>query len=253
MNNYWLYSRKDVVEKYSAAEKIQLPEATLIEMLWEKLQTFRVLDLWVWWGRTTLHFWDKVLEYIWTDFSEEMVQACKKRFQEKEKFSFKVVDASNLWEFENESFDFVLFSFNGIDYLDEQKRGESLSEAFRVLKKGGIFFFSTHNTQSIKNLFAVQKTYNVVKLLWRICRYFLLTFLNGKSHTLAKSSLVSLNDWSWGFWLTTVYISPKGQFSDLSKVWFHTIKAFSISDGKEIPSKFLETNEESRMYYYAEK
>ena len=43
------------------------------------------------------------------------------------------------------SYDFVLFSYNGIDHLELPERERALSEMKRVLRPGGIMAFSSHN------------------------------------------------------------------------------------------------------------
>ena len=54
-------------------------------------------------------------------------------------------DASNLGLKDN-SFDVVIFSFNGIDYIYPYiKRLAALKEIRRVLKTNGLFIFSSHN------------------------------------------------------------------------------------------------------------
>ncbi len=54
-------------------------------------------------------------------------------------------DASDMAVFDNACFDFVLFTFNGIDGMSHEKRIKTLKEIFRVLKYDGVFAFSTHN------------------------------------------------------------------------------------------------------------
>ena len=59
-------------------------------------------------------------------------------------------------EFEDNSFDFVLFSFNGIDSFGPQDRLKALKEIRRVLKNNGYFCFSSHNLnwKNLHNLFS---------------------------------------------------------------------------------------------------
>jgi ubiquinone/menaquinone biosynthesis C-methylase UbiE len=49
--------------------------------------------------------------------------------------------------FENETFDFVMFSFNGLDYLSHSDRLLALGEIRRVLKPAGLLLFSSHNAE----------------------------------------------------------------------------------------------------------
>jgi SAM-dependent methyltransferase len=59
-------------------------------------------------------------------------------------------DAAGLLPFMNSSFDAVVFSYNGIDYLHpDSARHRCLSEVHRVLRADGVFVFSTHNPRSL--------------------------------------------------------------------------------------------------------
>lgn len=61
------------------------------------------------------------------------------------KDKFSTWDASSL-KFENDSFDIVFFSFNGLDYIQSRElRLKAYTEICRVLKKWGFFIFSSHN------------------------------------------------------------------------------------------------------------
>lgn len=107
----------------------------------------RILDLGVGGGRTTPYLVDKACRYVGIDYSAEMVEACQRRFGACE---FRIMDASDLSGFSNESFDIVVFSYNGIDCLHPQiKRWKCMRECHRVLTTEGIFILSVHNPRSI--------------------------------------------------------------------------------------------------------
>jgi len=53
-------------------------------------------------------------EYIGVDYSAEMIAACCQKFPD---LVWQVADARNLEQFADNYFDFILFSFNGIDYI----------------------------------------------------------------------------------------------------------------------------------------
>ena len=54
-------------------------------------------------------------------------------------------DARDLSAFADESFDFVLFSYNGLDCVGHADRLQVLAEVHRVVRPGGVFMFSSHN------------------------------------------------------------------------------------------------------------
>ena len=102
----------------------------------------RMLDIGVGGGRTTAYFLDRVGSYVGVDYSPELVEACRERFPGAD---VSLGDARHLARFPDGSFDFVLFSFNGIDYVSQHGRHQVLAEVRRVLATGGTWMFSTHN------------------------------------------------------------------------------------------------------------
>jgi len=63
---------------------------------------------------------------------------------------FLVADAADLSLFPDASFDVVVFSFNGIDYvLPDERRRCCLKHIYRILKAGGVVIFSSHNPRSV--------------------------------------------------------------------------------------------------------
>jgi SAM-dependent methyltransferase len=101
-----------------------------------------VLDLGIGGGRTTQHLLPLTQDYVGVDYTPEMIEGCRRRFAG---VHFEEADARDLYLFEDESFQLVLFSFNGIDTVDLEGRKQVLAEAYRVLRPGGAFFFSTFN------------------------------------------------------------------------------------------------------------
>ncbi len=81
------------------------------------------------------------------DLSPDMIEACRRRFAGAPwNASFDVCDARDLLRFDSASFDFVLFSFNGIDTVGGRTdRRIALGEIHRVCRPGRRFCFSSSN------------------------------------------------------------------------------------------------------------
>jgi ubiquinone/menaquinone biosynthesis C-methylase UbiE len=106
-----------------------------------------VLDLGVGGGRTTSYLSRIASRYVGVDYSEAMVQVCRRKFPA---LDFVLADASDLSIFEDASFDAIIFAFNGLDsVVPDEKRLRCLRECRRVLRPGGVLIFSSHNARSI--------------------------------------------------------------------------------------------------------
>lgn len=136
------YESPDIVALYARPDGLQKPEQTLLAQLGPSLGTMDMLDIGVGGGRTTRHFAPLVRTYLGIDYSAAMIEHCKREFPS---FRFAVADARRLEFAADESVDFVLFSYNGIDHLDRRERMTALSEMHRVLRPGGLMVFSSHN------------------------------------------------------------------------------------------------------------
>ena len=140
------YNLQKVVTAYAQQCWLQAPEETILRLMLPLLNTARMLDMGVGGGRTTLHFAKWVREYVGADYLESMVLECRKRFAGyPAHISFQVCDARSMEMFEDASFDFILFSHNGIDSVTHEDRLKILKEIRRVGKPDGYFCFSSHN------------------------------------------------------------------------------------------------------------
>lgn len=106
----------------------------------------RILDLGCGAGRTTKHLVDAGFAVVGVDISAHMIEKARELVPGA---TFQVESAECL-SFEDETFDHVLFSYNGLDYIpSEAAREAALSEVWRVLEPGGCFAFSSHNARRI--------------------------------------------------------------------------------------------------------
>lgn len=93
-------------------------------------------------GRTTSWLHSLGHKVIGLDIAPAMIMKARELHQE---IDFLIGDAVAMG-FKENSFDYALFSFNGIDCIfPKSRRLDCLLEVNRVLKDSGIFIFSSHN------------------------------------------------------------------------------------------------------------
>ena len=127
-----------VVDFYSNQWQLFEPEKVIRHLLSSDLRSMRMLDIGVGTGRTTQNFVSEVKYYAGIDYSSAMLEKCKSRFNNLgDNVMFRLMDATNMTEFGDNSFEFVLFSYNGIDNVDHTGRIKILDEIKRVLVPGG--------------------------------------------------------------------------------------------------------------------
>ena len=107
----------------------------------------KILDLGCGAGRVTFGLYEKGYKSVQgIDISEIMVMNAKKINRDKGyDIKFSLGNAISL-PYEDGEFDAVVFSFNGLMNIPEEKnRVIVIKEVRRVLKENGIFIFTTHN------------------------------------------------------------------------------------------------------------
>lgn len=157
-----LYDTEDISGDYAARDYIDPAEKALICMLGEKLSGMDMLDMGVGGGRTTKYFAPLVKSYLGADYAPSMIKACRQKYGRR--FDFIIIDVRQMKEIDDNSFDFILFSYNGIDSFPHTDRIKAFEEIRRVLKKDGIFYFSSHNLNwtGLKNIFSLRNSLKAV-------------------------------------------------------------------------------------------
>ena len=146
LQNKEAFSRKEALQQYSQFYLFPVEER-IFKVHFEV--PGRVLDIGCGCGRTSLFLKRMGHSVTGIDIVSEMIEEASKLVQG---VDFRIMDGCELM-FDNEFFDYVLFSFNGIDYIyPEEKRSRCLGEIYRVLKPGHPFVFSTHNALSLQTL-----------------------------------------------------------------------------------------------------
>jgi ubiquinone/menaquinone biosynthesis C-methylase UbiE len=141
------YSAPEVVAHFAKLNYLTPCERLLFDTYLRKGSA--ILDLGVGGGRTTPHLSSLASRYVGVDYSEEMIRICRDKFKAAD-LQFEVADASDLSCFADASFDSIVFSFNGLDYLaPDEKREQCLRECHRLVRQGGVLIFSSHNPRSL--------------------------------------------------------------------------------------------------------
>ncbi len=235
--NVAAYEQADLVQKFYRDRVLHKPEQTILDYLRADLKNMRMLDIGVGAGRTTFYFAELVKEYIGIDAASNMIDACKERFANAGKnVSFEVCNVRNMEIFEDNYFDFILFSYNGLDLLNHAGRLEALREIRRVCKPGGLFYFSSHNLYSIKRTLTVK--WSAILENPRAILYLLklpiIRLLNPSLEKLEKMDYAIIKDGGHRFRIVTYYIKPEKQIEQLTELEFRNIKIYSLEEGQEI-------------------
>ncbi len=226
------YASAEVVNWYDELDFIYKPEVVILQKLTPLIKDKKLLDLGIGGGRTTRLLLKLSSDYTGIDYTPAAVKVVKSKYPGA---NVLCADARDLSAFEDADFEFVLFSLNGIDYVDHQDRLKVLSEIGRVLKPGGFFMFSTHNRDS--------RQFN--KLPWQKGVHFSLNFLKSALYTLAflprhfrlkkheiyTDEYAIINDNAHGFSLFTYYIGLERQRAQLETAGFVSVEAYDM-DGK---------------------
>jgi len=138
-----LYNSESISRDYATRDYLEPAERAVIETLSPNLSSMEMLDMGVGGGRTTKYFAPLVHNYTGADYAPAMVNACIEKYGAD--YFFITCDARDMEELSNNSFDFVLFSFNGMDSFSHEDRIYALKEIKRVLRPDGYFCFSSHN------------------------------------------------------------------------------------------------------------
>jgi ubiquinone/menaquinone biosynthesis C-methylase UbiE len=244
--NQKTYASSDIVSHYAQLSLLQPAEKTILNLFQDRLPTMKMLDIGIGGGRTTQHFAPLVAEYIGIDYAPAMITACRQRFARSAAITLEVGDARNLQQFADNSFDFILFSFNGIDYVSHSDRLQVLQEIQRVGKSGCYFFFSSHNLQGIVKEFAWETkiSLNPIKTYVNLVMLALLNLFNLAiaREQLKTADYLIIKDESHNFRLQTYYIRPPAQIKQLQSANFDHIEIYSWQSGLKIADQLISSD-----------
>jgi ubiquinone/menaquinone biosynthesis C-methylase UbiE len=226
--NKAVYATEEVVDWYDDLDFILKPEAVILEKISPVIRDKRLLDIGIGAGRTTRFLLEISRDYTGIDYTPSFAELAQKKYP-----AAKILccDARDLSVFADQTFDFVLFSFNAIDYMVHEDRMKALADIYRVLKPTGLFMFSTHNRD--------YKYFD--KFPWQEGRFdlnhlksCLYTFFHlpkhyrMKKHEVRTDQYAIINDNGHGFSLLAYYISLAEQEKQLKEIGFVDIEAYDM-------------------------
>jgi SAM-dependent methyltransferase len=223
------YARTAVVSWYDNLHFILKPEEVILKKITPTIKNKKLLDIGIGGGRTTKYLLDISSDYTGIDYTLSCTEVVRSKYPGATIFC---CDARDLRVFAKATFDFVLFSFNAIDYMVHEDRIKSLKEIHRVLKSDGLFMFSTHNRDykyfdKLPWQEEVQLSAGYLKsclyTLWHLPKHFLM-----KRHEIHTDEYAIINDTAHGFALLAYYISSKAQIRQLETTGFVDVEAYDM-------------------------
>lgn len=220
---------------------LQKPEREILRRFRGCWSSMSMLDIGVGSGRTAYTFSALVKAYTGVDYAPKMIEACRLFLPGEPEVSFEVADARDLSKYCDPGFDFVLFSFNGVDYIPHQDRPGVFAQVRSVMKPGARFFFSTHSLHafpfrlplpSLKDKKGARWAYRWARALPDALRLFK-TNHSHRVDALLDQGWAMLNDGAHGFELRTHYTTVQHQLQELEDAGFRVLDILDL-EGKSV-------------------
>jgi SAM-dependent methyltransferase len=228
------FSKASVIDGYRQVEAIDEAEKAILQRLRASIKDKKLLDIGIGGGRTTGYLIEISGDYTGVDYIHDFVQIARTKYPG---VPILHADARDLNMFEDEAFDFVLFSYNGIDYVPHEGRLRALSEIRRVLKPSGYFMFSTHNRdygypRRLPWQEGLPLSLSQIKSCFEGVGYWF-RHLMMRKHEVDTDEYAMINDNAHGFSLLTYYIRVDAQINQLQSLGFTNVEVYNL-DGKRV-------------------
>jgi SAM-dependent methyltransferase len=226
-------------------------ERALLARLRDDWPRISMLDIGIGAGRTTYTFAAVAGRYLGIDYARAMVEACRGTFSASQRVRLRVGDARDLRSL-GETFDVVLFSFNGIDTLEHEDRLAVLREVRAVLRDDGLFLFSSHSLPGLRHYLPIRSVrvrpspwsaYRLVTEGWRSLR-----LLREKRRIdwgrAERDGWAMVRDGTHDFTLDVYHVAPEEQRRQLERAGLDLIE-MSDAEGRRVepgdagPSRWL--------------
>jgi SAM-dependent methyltransferase len=254
--NHSVYQKNKTVLEYLVESTDLYPgEQAVISRHQAEISGVPVLDIGVGAGRTTAAMLELTGDYLGIDFSEAMIAACKTRFPNAK---FLHCDARNMEHFGENRYGFIWYSFNGLDCLNHEERQAVIGQIFKMLKPGGLFFFSSHNLEAAREkpfqLSLYQWNWHPRKLLknFALMSMGMLNYLRYKRFHIEQDSYAILTDSGHEFGCLHYYVDPQEQLRRLKRAGFKDAQTLAWS-GVQFPPTHQNIKRTPHVYYLARK
>ena len=207
-------------------------EAAILKEITPCIRDKKLLDIGIGGGRTTQFLLEISRDYTGIDYTPRYVELAQTKYP-----AAKILgcDARDLRVFDERTFDFVLISFNGIDYMSHDDRMRTLKEIHRVLQPEGLFMFSSHHRdyKYFDKLPWQERRLDLDHL--RSCLHTLIHLRQHyrmKKHEVRTGHYAIVNDTAHEFSLLTYYISIAEQMKQLGAAGFVEVAAYDIEGNR---------------------
>jgi SAM-dependent methyltransferase len=248
--NHKTWEGHSVVREYAARDEVWTVERTILDKYRGEIEGRRLLDLGCGAGRTTAALRAYSTQYVGLDYSAAMVAEFRSKFRD---VPVVLGDMRSMPEFGDKSFDFVLCSFNGLDYVGHEDRSAALGEVHRVLAPQGLFVFSSHNVNYSEARRAPQIEWAWSP--WRLVRNAGAYAADSWNHARHRSrekagdGYAVLNDCGHHYRLLSYYVDRRCQAAQLEAVGFALLECFDRQGRILVPGD--DDRHSSFIYYVA--
>lgn len=224
--NLATWERGDVATYYGALDGLWPAERVIADLV--LTPDTDMVDIGIGGGRTTKYFAPRCRSYLGFDYSQSMVDEAIRTCPPGTRII--QADATNMDAIPDHSADFILFSYNGIDYVPLEGRRQILKECRRIIRPGGFFAVSSHNLTTVPRDFAPRPGLKglVESILAR-----LINFPLGRK---VRGNYAVLRDSAHKFGLRTMYVRPTFMAAELVEAGFENPRVFDFNSGLEATS-----------------
>ena len=231
-NNKTAYNSNSVVNEYKEKLFLFKGEKNLLNLIKERAELTSMLDIGIGTGRTTYFFSKYFKKYVGIDYASEMIKLAKSKYSINKNCRFYTLDATDMQIFDDNTFDVILFSFNGLDCVSYRERIKIVKEINRVAKPNALFCYSTHNIYNIPKLFSFRLPRNPFNLPSELRKYNKINKINKNYKELIKEDYVIIADGDIDFTVKYYYCNINFEIDVIKKLGFKINELQSLKTGE---------------------